>query len=133
MRRLAASLCLLILSSSATVTSVAQTGLIGTSEKPMYVCTPTRGQPCAEPPRQVYSPDPDYPEEAQKEGLPGTVVLWTIITKEGKASNIRVRTAAGHGFDEAAIAALSRWKFDPATYEGKPVAVQINVAINFKP
>jgi hypothetical protein len=34
-------------------------------------------------------------------------------------------------FDEAAMNAVKNWKFSPATKDGKPVAVQINVRVNF--
>jgi TonB family protein len=113
---------------------LAQAGLVGSSEqRAMYVCSKAHSQPCAEPPRGTYTPDPEYPEEAKNTGLAGRVVLWTIITEEGKAANIRVSTSAGHGFDQAAIGGVRRWKFDPGTYEGKPVPVMINVEVNFKP
>jgi TonB family protein len=109
-----------------------QTGIVGSSEQPMYVCSKLHGQPCAEPPRETYAPDPD-PDEAKKAGLAGRVVLLAIITEEGKAQRIRVSTPAGHGFDEAAIDCVKRWKFDPGTYEGNPVPVLINLEFNFKP
>ena len=98
----------------------------------MYVCSDKHGQPCASPPKALFSPDPDYPEGARQNNLSGTVVLWTIVTTEGTASNIKVAKSAGHGFDEAAIASVKRWKFEPGQYDGKPVAVKINIEVNFK-
>ena len=39
--------------------------------------------------------------------------------------------ALGMGLDEKAIEAVRNWKFEPAKKDGKPVAVQINVEVNF--
>ena len=37
------------------------------------------------------------------------------------------------GLTEAAVAALSRWKFEPARLHGQPVEVYYNVTISFSP
>ena len=36
------------------------------------------------------------------------------------------------GLDEAAATAVSKWKFDPAKKAGQPVAVQLNIEVNFR-
>jgi protein TonB len=36
------------------------------------------------------------------------------------------------GLDEKALAAVSKWRFQPATLHGQPVAVQINVEVTFR-
>ena len=36
------------------------------------------------------------------------------------------------GLDEKAVEAIRRWRFEPARKDGVPVAVQINVEINFR-
>jgi outer membrane biosynthesis protein TonB len=36
------------------------------------------------------------------------------------------------GLDERAIATVSTWRFEPATLHGSPVAVAINVEVNFR-
>ena len=38
----------------------------------------------------------------------------------------------GMGLDEKAIEAVRKWKFEPAMKDGKPVAVQISVEVNFR-
>ena len=82
-------------------------------------------------PRPVYTPDPEYSEEARKANTQGTVVLWLVVGSDGKPRSIRVARALGSGLDEKAIEAVSRWKFDPAMKQDKPVAVQMNVEITF--
>ncbi len=36
------------------------------------------------------------------------------------------------GLDEAAVAAVGRWRFEPGIYQGHPVDVQVNIEINFR-
>ncbi|HEY1272986.1 MAG TPA: energy transducer TonB [Terriglobales bacterium] len=83
-------------------------------------------------PRAVYSPDPEYSEEARKAKYQGTVVLWMVVGPDGRAREIRVQRSVGMGLDEKAIEAVKTWKFEPARKDGQPVAVQINVEVSFR-
>jgi TonB family protein len=83
-------------------------------------------------PRALYAPDPEYSEEARKAKWQGTVVLWVIVGPDGKPRDIRIQRSLGMGLDEKAIEAVRQWKFDPAKKDGQPVAVQINVEVNFR-
>lgn len=83
------------------------------------------------PPRAIYSPDPAYPDGARKKKREGTVVLWTVIDERGRATQIRVAQCLGAGLDEAAVEAVSKWRFEPAKKDGQPVAVQLNIEITF--
>jgi TonB family protein len=83
-------------------------------------------------PIAIFSPDPEYSEEARKAKLQGTCVLWLIVGPDGKPRDIRVaRTPLGHGLDERAMESVKKWRFKPAYKDGKPVAVEINVEVNF--
>ncbi len=82
-------------------------------------------------PKQIYAPDPEYSEEARKVKHMGTVVLWLIVGPDGRTRDIRVARTLGLGLDEKAIEAVRTWRFEPAMKDGKPVAVQINVEVNF--
>jgi len=83
-------------------------------------------------PRVLYSPDPEYSEEARKAKYQGTVVLWVVVGPDGRPRDIRVQRSLGLGLDEKAMEAVRTWKFDPARKDGQPVAVQINVEVNFR-
>ena len=83
-------------------------------------------------PRILYSPDPDYSEEARKAKYQGTVTLWMVVGADGRSRDVRVARSLGMGLDEKAIAAVKQWKFEPAMKDGRPVAVQINVEVNFR-
>ena len=83
-------------------------------------------------PRAIYQPDPEYSEEARKAKYQGTVVLWMIVTADGRPRDIHVQRSVGMGLDEKAIEAVKTWKFEPARKDGVPVAVQINVEVSFR-
>jgi TonB family protein len=83
-------------------------------------------------PKVVFSPDPDYSEEARKAKYQGTVILWLIIDPSGHPQQIKVARTLGMGLDQKAIEAVRKWKFEPAMKDGRPVSVQINVEVNFR-
>jgi periplasmic protein TonB len=83
-------------------------------------------------PKALYAPDPEYSEEARKAKYQGTVVLWMVVSADGRAQQIRVQRALGMGLDEKAIEAVRQWKFEPARLNGQAVPVQINVEVNFR-
>ena len=82
-------------------------------------------------PRATFAPDPEYSDEARKAKYQGTVILFAIITPEGRASDLRIVRSLGMGLDEKAMDAVRKWRFDPATKDGLPVAVQVNIEVNF--
>jgi protein TonB len=83
-------------------------------------------------PRAIYDPEPEYSDEARKMKHEGTVILSIIVDAEGRARNIHVARSLGMGLDEKAIEAVKKWKFEPGKKDGQPVAVQVNVEVNFR-
>src|SRR5437016_1040413 len=83
-------------------------------------------------PRALYAPDPEYSEEARKAKYQGTVVLWVIVGADGRPHEVRIQRSVGMGLDEKATQAVRLWRFEPARRDGEPVAVQINVEVNFR-
>src|SRR4051812_47635856 len=63
----------------------------------------------------------EYPKEAREADLEGTVILEFPVDDKGAVGEIVVKTPAGHGFDEAAVAAVRRFVFAPALADGTPV------------
>ena len=82
-------------------------------------------------PRILSDPEPEYSEEARKAKYQGVCVLWLVVGPDGRPRDIKVARSLGLGLDEKAIEAVKNWKFEPAMKDGKPVAVQINVEVNF--
>ncbi len=83
-------------------------------------------------PKALDTPDPEYSEEARKAKYQGTVILWLIVDQAGHPRDIKIARSLGMGLDQKAIEAVRRWTFEPALKDGKPVAVQINVEVNFR-
>ena len=84
------------------------------------------------PPAKTFAPQPQYTEIARKARLQGVVIVQAIIDKGGNVTNVKVLKGLGMGLDQAAVDAIKKWKFDPATLNGKPVAVYYNLTVNFR-
>jgi TonB family protein len=83
-------------------------------------------------PKVLSDPDPAYSDVARRAHYQGMVVLWLIVKPDGTPDKVRVQRSIGMGLDEAAIAAVKTWRFQPATRDGQPVPVMINVEVNFR-
>jgi TonB family protein len=83
-------------------------------------------------PRVLYSPDPEYSDEARRAKYEGTCVLSLIVGPDGLPRDIRVARSLGMGLDEKAIEAVRQWRFQPAMKDGQPVTVAINVEVSFR-
>jgi protein TonB len=77
--------------------------------------------------------DPGYPLELMKQNVQGMVVLSAVIRSDGSVGEVQVIRSVDDRLDRYASAALSRWRFRPATRNGDPVALQTVVMIPFKP
>jgi periplasmic protein TonB len=83
-------------------------------------------------PRPIYDPDPEYSDAARRAKYQGSVLLWLVVGPNGRPRNLRVQRSLGMGPDEKALDAVSQWRFQPATLNGQPIAVQINVEVSFR-
>jgi protein TonB len=83
-------------------------------------------------PRAIYDPEPQYTDEARKSKVQGVVMLAVIIGPDGRARDIRVSRSLGMGLDEKAVETVRTWKFEPARKDGQPVAVLVNIEVNFR-
>jgi TonB family protein len=83
-------------------------------------------------PRVTYHPEPDYPRKGRDGKKEGTVVLKLVVGSDGLTRNFEVVNSLSPGFDKEAISAVKKWRFAPATKDGKPVAAQISVQVSFR-
>ncbi len=99
--------------------------------------------------RAVASPDPDgapklsrapklvtfveaeYPPEEKAAGVTAQVVLSIEIAADGTVGNVEVVEGAGTDFDAAAAAAVRRFVFEPAEFDGRPTPVKITFRYAF--
>ena len=84
------------------------------------------------PPRPIFTPDPEYSEEARKAKYQGVCVLLLVVGSDGKTRDVHVARSLGLGLDEKAIEAVRQWRFEPARKDGKAVAVRVNVEVTFR-
>ena len=77
--------------------------------------------------------DPGYPLELMRQQVHGTVILSAVIHTNGSVSDVKIVRGVDDRLDQYASAALSRWRFRPATKNGDPVALQTVVMIPFQP
>jgi TonB family protein len=82
-------------------------------------------------PELLQSVEPIFPGDARDAGVSGDVTLRLTLGADGKVQKADVVQPAGHGFDEAAVAAALQLVFRPAEIDGKPGVVQIEYTMHF--
>jgi protein TonB len=73
---------------------------------------------------------PEYPKEARKKHVQGTVVLHGVISHEGDVMEISV-VSGDPMLTQAAIEAVKQWKYKPYLLNGHPVEVETQFQLNF--
>ena len=73
---------------------------------------------------------PQYPPLARTMRLSGTVVLAATIAKDGTIANLRVVSGPAM-LQQAALEAVSRWRYRPYLLNGEPVDVETSVNVIF--
>lgn len=81
--------------------------------------------------RLLFKPEPQYTEEARQNQVAGTVMLRVVFSSAGEVDQIRAVRTLPFGLTERAIAAARQIKFVPATKDGRPVSVQMQLEYNF--
>jgi TonB family protein len=61
----------------------------------------------------------------------GTVTMECVVQSDGKVGEVTVVQSLEPRLDEAAVAALKQWEFEPGTRNGEPVAVRVAVEMAF--
>jgi protein TonB len=76
---------------------------------------------------------PAYPEAARKARAEGDTIIRYIVGKEGTVTDVKViEPASWLMFDEAAVAAIRKWRFEPLLYGGMIREVVHEVRIEFR-
>lgn len=95
-----------------------------TEIKPLHVGSGVK------PPRVLQPVEPGYTEEARGK-LSGNVELYLWVAEDGSVSHVEVAKPLGLGLDERAIAAVMKYRFAPATLQGKPIKIDLYIDVNF--
>ena len=82
-------------------------------------------------PRIVFQPAPQYPQEMKKKKMQGTVHVLFIVDKDGRVKEPKVQKSDNPAFDNPALSAVKRWRFDPGKVGGEAVQFRMRVPITF--
>jgi periplasmic protein TonB len=83
------------------------------------------------PPTLAREVKPLYTDEARRRRLEGDVVLEIVVRRDGSVGNVRVLRTLGAGLEQKAVEAVRQWRFGPATRQGAPVDVVVEVSVGF--
>jgi periplasmic protein TonB len=83
-------------------------------------------------PTLIYAPDPEFSDEARRAKYQGVCVLELVVDAQGNPQRVHVIRPLGMGLDEKALEAARQYKFKPAVFQGHPVAVLIEIEVNFR-
>jgi TonB family protein len=76
--------------------------------------------------------EPESNESAQANGVAGMALYHAVVGPDGKAGEIVVGRPIGFGLDENAVSAIRKASFQPAVKDGKPVAVLLDLVVQFR-
>jgi protein TonB len=83
-------------------------------------------------PTHILNPRPDYPITLRQRGIEGTVWLRVRVDRSGLPEQIILFKTSGYRlFDEAALRAVSRWRFRPARSNGQYLASWVEFPVRF--
>ena len=83
------------------------------------------------PPKRTYAPRPNYTEEARRARIQGVVILQAVVDAVGQVGYVKVLKGLPEGLTESAVQVVEQWRYEPATLNGEPVPVYINLTVNF--
>jgi TonB family protein len=83
-------------------------------------------------PKVLNSIDPSSNEYAQKYGIAGMELLRTVVDANGVPRQMAIARPIGFGLDEKAVEAVKNSHFTPATLNGQPVPVVVDLVVTFR-
>lgn len=85
-------------------------------------------------PEMIKEAAPEYPDQAKKEKIEGTVTVQAYVDAQGNILRARAISCSmpDKGFEEAALKSAYQNKYKPAKQKDKPVGVWISYKVVFK-
>ncbi|MFZ0434712.1 MAG: TonB family protein [Chthoniobacterales bacterium] len=84
-------------------------------------------------PDYLRNPPPAYPQQARIEHRQGVVLLMVSVNASGDPTSVSVSRSSGYSdFDQAAMHAVRRWKFRPASAGGICIPSTVGIPVNFE-
>jgi TonB family protein len=75
--------------------------------------------------------DPDVLPWQVPSGVAGKVIVEITIDADGSVIDAQILQPLGHGIDEKVLAAVTKWRFRPATRDGVPIASKQDVVYSY--
>jgi TonB family protein len=82
-------------------------------------------------PKPIFQAKPVYPFPMRAAGIHGEVLIGFVIGVEGRVREAFVIRSSHPGFDESAVEAVEKWRFEPGRVNERPVNVRMQVPIVF--
>jgi len=82
----------------------------------------------------IFSAEPEYPkaELKSKDKFEGTCLIGLVVDSSGMVHDVHVKRSLRPDFDANAVKTVKQYRFKPGTRAGKPVAVALNVEVNYQ-
>ncbi|MBI2518366.1 MAG: energy transducer TonB [Opitutae bacterium] len=123
-------------------------GPLSTDRVPSVIGDPTGapdGRPVWERDLRIFSPNqldnvprakvqvaPDYPVSLRQSGAEGTVLVEFDVDATGRVVSARVLRSTEHGFEEATLRAVLKWRFEPGRRNGRAVPFRMSIPVDFR-
>lgn len=85
-------------------------------------------------PKVIHKESPKYPEAARKDGIQGTVNVMATIDTQGipRGATVVSMSPGAEELAASAVDAVQRWRYEPATLNGRPVEVMYTMTVQFR-
>jgi protein TonB len=81
----------------------------------------------------LYNPSPAYPSRARRMGMEGEVLIRTRILLSGSCDELElVRSSGFEVLDQAAMEAIRRWRFRPASRGDELIISRVEIPVVFR-
>ena len=82
-------------------------------------------------PKVLETPSPGYPAVLADTGISGTATVDVVVKTDGTVGEAKLKSSDHEAFGEAALDAIKKWRFEPATLDGSPVEKRVTVPFKF--
>ena len=83
------------------------------------------------PPELIKKVQPDYPYISRQNHVQGTVYIDTSIGVDGIPSINKVISSPSPELEKSSLDAVSKWRYEPATCNGKPLQLETVLTVNY--
>jgi TonB family protein len=84
-----------------------------------------------ESPKALHTPEPEFSDAARSAHAYGLVYLYVLINTEGNVAGVQALGTDAYGLAQNALNTVKTWRFKPATCNGRPVAAEMNIEVEF--